>query len=689
MKYQLKIGSGEWTDAAALGVSGLERTLRHAGEDELEVTLAGQTISTDALLAWAYGAAVSLRRAGDDGGSPELLFAGTISNLTRSATGASESATVTISGPWAILEKTVYRQEWMEPDSDTSPTAAASVYVPRAVLYRGWDAQNSAETRVDTVHQILDALSLAAESSPGSFTVPDEGTGEGEAEYPDGFYPPFDEQMNITCAEVIRRALSMHPNLCLWFDHSTSPPTARLAMRGDLPRKSLALTALASIEATRRDDLIPPAVCIAYVRTCSYGGRTYTYTQFDMAGPSGLTPAQVKALMYAPGTLWGVYDMEGESQEYAEQEYTVQDVNWANRKADAAWWKSHCPELDSYSASDVTVLQSPAPAVSGMTQGNDYLGNFLLEGAVQSWQKKKTATATFTCRATCVSPGSDKRDLDLTFQATVTNLGGTLQPGQTLTDTDRRQIAYDSGELPPTGFAAALYAEWGVPQWEGSVMLEAQDTPSGHTPGERLNVTGGASGWAAMDALVTEVREDFNSGTLELGFGPGGWIDLDSRVAWLRACRSRRYSWRRQLKDSGAEDADSALGIGAAAAPDPSAHATAKWHWMTLAPGRASGMSGDQTATISPNDMAESGDAGAHHARFRKVHVLLPGSGGGFLAHPCWVLCSEPQGNGESVGGADFSDFGIRYDQATHRLEYTTDGGTSWSLVTTSVEETV
>ena len=570
MKYQLKIATGDWTDAAAYGVADIERCCRHAGTDTLTLTLTGQTISTDALSAWAYGAAVSLRRAGDDGGSPELLFAGTISNLTRSATGASESVTVTVSGPWAVLEKTVYRQEWMEPDSDTNPTAATSVYVPRAVLFRGWNSTTRAETRVDTVHQILDALSLAAESSPGSFTVPDEGTGEGEAEYPDGFYPPFDEQMNITCAEVIRRALSMHPNLCLWFDHSTSPPTARLAMRGDLPRKSLALTALASIEATRRDDLIPPAVCIAYVRTCSYGGRTYTYTQFDMAGPSGLTPAQVKALMYAPGTLWGVYDMEGESQEYAEQEYTVQDVNWANKKTDAAWWKSHCPELDSYGASDITILNSPAPAVSGMTQGNDYLGNFLLAGAVQGWQKKKTATATFTCRATCVSSGSDKRDLDLTFQATVTNLGGTLQPGQTLTDTDRKQMAYDSGELPPTGFAAALYAEWSAPQYEGGVTVHAQETPGGHTPGELLNISGGAAEWAAMDALVTEVRESFTSGTLEIGFGTGGWIDLDSRVAWLRACKSRRYSWRRQLKDGGAEDAGPALGIGAAAAPGSS-----------------------------------------------------------------------------------------------------------------------
>ena len=653
-RYQIKIGAGGWTDAAALGAEGIERVLRHAGEDTLTITLAGQTVATDALPAWAHGAAVSLRRTGDAGGDPELLFSGTVSRLTRAAAGASESATVTVAGPWAILEKTVYRQQWLEPDSDASPTAAAAVYVPRAVLYRGWDAANSAETRVDTVHQILDALALAAESSPGSFAVPPEGDGEGEAEYPEGFYPPYDEQTNITCAEVARRALAMHPNLCLWFDHSTSPPAARLAMREDLARKSVALTDCESVEVTRRDDLTPPAVCLAYVKTGSLNGRTYTYTDFDMAGPAGLTPQQVKALMYAPGTLWGVYEMEGPAQEYAEQTCKVKRINWETNKSDGDFWKAYCPEVAGY-----TLTNFANQAISGNVIGNDSLDNFLLEGAVQSWQKKKVAAATFTATATATRYGSngveqeaqEVKEVTLTFTATVTNLGGVIGDDNVHEVTDRRQVGFDSGEMPPSGFAAALYDEWSAPQWEGGVTVRAQETPSGHAPGERLNVTGGASAWAAMDALVTEVREDLASGALEVGFGPGGWIDLDSRVAWLRACRSRRYSWRRQLKDEGADNGDGAVGIDGVPGGDGGSPAAAL-HKLVVTKGG------------SPADGIELDPSGMTGRITPKTLTTASGSG--------WVLASLP---------IDANNYCVRYDTAAHQLQESADGGGTWTMI--------
>ena len=655
MRYQLKIATGNWTDAATYGVADIERCCRHAGEDTLTLTLTGQTISTDALLAWAYGTAISLRRTDDNGSNPELLFAGTLSNLTRAATGASESVVVTVSGPWAILEKTVYRQEWMEPDSDTTPTAATSVYVPRAVLFRGWNSTTHAETRVDTIHQILDALNLAAESSPDSFTVPEEGTGEGEVEYPDGFYPPYDEQMNITCAEVIRRALSMHPNLCLWFDYSTSPPTVCLQTRADLAVEAdFALSDLESVQVTRRDDLIPPAVCLAYIKTGTYNGKTYTFTQFDMAGPAGLTPQQIKALMYSPGTLWGVYEMEGPTQEYVEQTCKVKRINWASNKSNGDFWKTYCPEVAGY-----TLTNFANQTISGNVIGNDSLDNFLLEGAVQSWQKKKVATATFTATATATRYGSngvqqeaqEVKEVTLTFTATVTNLGGTIGDDYIHEITDRKQVGFDSGEDVPLGFADALYDEWSVPQYEGSVTVHAQEAPSGHTPGELLNISDGVTEWATMDALVTEVRESFTGGTLAISFGTGGWIDLDSRVAWLRACKSRRYSWQRQLKDEGADNGDGAIGIdgvpgGDGGSPDTALHKLV----VTKSGSPADGIELDpsaMTGRISPQPLRTASGIG-------------------------WVLASLP---------IDTNNYCVRYDPATHQLQESTDGGDTWTMI--------
>ncbi|MBQ7189129.1 MAG: hypothetical protein IJR99_06900 [Kiritimatiellae bacterium] len=670
MIYALKLNSGSWQSCVSLGVSIVSRTLRHAGTDILNISVLGQTISTDNT-SFSYGTTLTLARFQDTDttftGTPEYLFTGRITDAVRSASGESEVLNVVVSGPWERLEQTAYRQEWLETEDD-------SVYAPHCVLYYGgWDDQNGTDIRLSTIDQIADVLECAKESSPQSFQFD-------STTFPTVAHrPPFDERMNITCADAIKAALSMHPNLLLWFDHSTNPPTCKVQMRSGLTSESISLSALSSVDVKRRDDLIPPAVALAYVRTHTIDGKTYTKTDFDWAPIiSGETDAQRKERLYQPGVLWGCYEMQGSNTEFAEQKYTVDPILWnsvvQNGSYAKTFFQNRCPEINGYTIDSITVDTNYAPTYP----------NFLIDGAVQSWQKKGVANDTFKATAvihkSSLAPTDngtqttviEKKDVELQFTAVTTDLGGSSLV-QRHTGTDRKMIAYDSGELMPTGFAQALYNEWSVPQYEGGVGIINQETPSSFYLGKVLNITNGKSEWSSMNALITEVSEEFDSGNLTIHFGTGGWIDLNSRISWLRACYNRRYSWRRNLKTKG-EDAESNT-IGIDGVPNSEGGSpVADYQKLVLF-----NPSNNNSNAITLDPTLVTGESSPKVLQPRKIKVLIEDT----ISHQtvsadAWVLCSVPIADGGTIG----SSYRIRYDTTTHQLQETQDNGTTWTMIT-------
>lgn len=679
MIYAVKLNDGNWQSAVTLGISVVSRKLKHAGVDELRLKIVGQTIATDNS-SFTYGTKLTLARFADSDtsfvGTPEYLFAGRITDVVRSASGESEGYNVLVCGSWEQFENTIYRQEWLE--SDTS-----AIYAPHCVLYYGgWDSQNGQDIRLNTIDQIADILSCANESTLSASFQFDSST------FPSsGHYPPFDERLNLTVADALRTVLANHPNLLLYFDHSTNPPTCNVRMRSDLSAVSFALSSLASVDVKRRDDLIPSAVCLAYIYTDTISGKTYTHTEFDYAPHiSGETESETKARLYQSGTLWGTYEMQGSNSEYAEQKYTVDPILWNSVLSDPAYAKSffqtRCPEIQGYTINSISVDTNYAPTYP----------NFLIDGAIQSWQNKDSATDTFKAKAVVSrsdanAPTDDssqvieKKDVELQFAATTTNLGGGSLV-QRHTGTDRKLIGYDSGELVPWGFAQALYNEWQTPQYEGSVMLVQQETPASYYLGKVLNITGGRSEWSTMKALITEVTEDFANGNLTISFGTGGWIDLNARVAWMRACYNRRYSWRRNLKTKGEDSESNTIGIDAVPNSEGGSPVADYRRLVLFNPS----VNNSHGITLDPNIIEN--EPSPKVIQPRKIKVLVESTDpnaqqGEIVTADVWCLCSLPV-EGEPIN-VDLSNIDLRYNTSNHRLEITrnaTEANPTWQMIT-------
>lgn len=599
-----------WTDAAALGIGKIIRRRVHAGTDTLAVELTGATALTDDPL-WACNTVVRLRRV--DAGVPTLLFLGRVQPFARTASGAAEGAAVEIRGAWDWFERTVMRQQWRE-------TNESLVYAPHVVLF-----SDGSGSRITTGAQITLALQCAVSAGcpvqAGSILS--------------GYTPPFDEQTNVSVADVIVKCLANHPHAVLWVDYSTRTPTVNVASRLALPSFTASLTAgqAETLSITSREDLIPNAVAVAFIRTNTDGDRTYVQTTVDHAPViAGETAAAKEARLYAAGSLWGTFELEGSNAQYVEQELVVEAVNWDANKSSAAWWKARVPGI---ADAAISAISNPA--------GQTSLPNFVTEGAVSDWMGVEWANETFSADATLQRSNSEgvieKKVEKISFTAVTTD--GTSK-------TYKKRVAYDSGEIPPAGLAAAMWAEWQQTHYDGQITLTDDEAPAGAGPGMTLNITGGRAEWAAMAAMIVQVEEDYAAGTLSVSFGVPAWIDLDSRMAWIRNCRTRRYAWSRNMQGG---EGDGLSGAGGPMAVPSTVDGIQPSVWIRQ---RFINPSAEvkHEADLNIDDVA---GAAKRILKFREMVVPYL-SGDAVKAAPAFVLCSGPTGDEVDVGGSRPAD---------------------------------
>ena len=595
--YQFCIAASEeaeeWFSAEELGITVTVRNRVHAGVDSVTVAFCGQTILTDEAI-WSFGTAVRMRLW--DGGNGTYLFLGRVQPFSRTATGVEQGTSVEIRGIWDWFENITFRQQFHEDDEETWVTS------PRVVLF-------GSRT---TGAQIRQAVECAIESdcpvAVGSIA--------------NGYTPPRDEQMNVTVADVIIKALANHPHACLWIDYSTRTPTLNVATRQSLPSFSVALADLQgeSLSIKSREDLQKTAVAIDYVRTNTDGERTWISNTIDKA-PSGATDAQ----LYSVNGLWGVFELQGMNAQYIEQQIEVEAIDWENNKSLASWWQERVPSI-----ADATVVSIDNPS------GQYSWPNFLISGSIADWMNEDYDEETFTADATLEfsnSEGvSEKKVQKISFTATTTTASS---------KTYRKQTSFDSGDIPPGGLAAQLLAEWQQLHYDGEIVLAAQDAPLGAGPGMTLNITGGRAAWASMAAMIISVSENLGNGRVAIRFGVPQWIDLDSRMAWVRNCRLRRFGWAVENQTGGVDA--SASGGQAFPTVKPGAQPTVWLRQRFIDP------SADVKHEVDIN-LADIASETKQTLKLREV--LIPYDDSGTVkAKLAQALCSESYGDPLTIGG--------------------------------------
>ena len=200
----------------------------------------------------------------------------------------------------------------------------------------------------------------------------------------------------------------------------------------------------------------------------------------------------------------------------------------------------------------------------------------------------------------------------------------------------------------------------------------------GAGPGMTLNITGGRSEWVSMAAMIISVSEDYASGSLKITFGVPGWIDLDSRMAWIKNCRTRRYGWAVEDQQNTSEDDNS----GGQAFPSvKDGNQPTVWiRQRFIQPGASPAHEID----INLGDIS---GTTARSLKVREIKVLVQ-DGESYAAQSVLAICTEPYGETEPVGGGHFD---LRYNSTSHCLEKQTEDGGSWSTITggQAVQETV
>jgi len=519
---QTTAGAETWQDCSALGMSNLERHREGDGNDTFTFEVQSGTALTDSLL-FAYKAYVRIRMVTD--GTPVLLFFGRITTVPRRASGTEiERQTYTIGGPGEQLLATVYRQDWTE--------STGAITKPRVILF-----QDSSGARCTTGAQLYDILAWAyacgvqiAEPDAGNLIT--------------GVALPFDERINIKCSEAIGECLRWHPHCVMWWDYTQRLPVAHVGLRESLSAVTLDLSALppGGIEITERRDMQVPAVAICYEKSIQVDDAQWKQTVFDVAPLIGGESDADKAVrLNQPDVVWATFALEGATQTNVTQDIVTED--FPANYLDKAWWKARETWLQEYTDSDITLS-------AGGRQNDTALPRILLEGTMQPWMNKDVAAERI-----CVTALVTKKESGQIVVIESRKITRSVTATDAVTKTYMSAQSGDSGESIPEGVAAALYAEWAGLHCEGSFFVEQLECPGYFAPGKCLNISGGRTEWATMNAMIRRVVEHFDSGTTSVDFGPLTTIDASSLVALFRATRNRQFSFSRNFR-TGSPEAD-------------------------------------------------------------------------------------------------------------------------------------
>ena len=511
--WTIQCTSGDYTsavDPATLNLSAFNRTLVSQAPDVLTFQAAG---NFDSAAIFPYNSTITLNR----NGFP--WFSGIVKEPRRIGEPNQEALAYTVYGPWYYLEKCIYQQVWKRYDAGTG--TVVDDYRSRVIL-----CQTAAGARITSGAQISAAITYAI-SMGAAITL---GTVDPAIQL------PWSEERDLTCAEVIIRMLRWSPDAVCWFDYATTPPTFHCRLRANLTAVSYPVTTLSPLSALSiiaRKDLQVPGVLLRYEQSSSVDGTEYQSITEDSAGNVADLETVISTIELAGSNSTSV------------SEKLVTEA-WPSEQTDKAWWKKHCPPLQLTLDADLTISDVTIKEADGTNLNTITHDRFLLEGRIQDWMTGITGIeVTVAAIAKKIIKGGDgyseveSVQENVSFNVIATNAATGTGHSRTYHTT----ASATPGESVPVGVAAALYAAWNQLQYDGQIMLTAEDAGDALIMGRKLNLTGGLAAWTSMNAIVQQVSEALDSGVTTIIFGPARQISPADMISLLAAFRRRQPAW--------------------------------------------------------------------------------------------------------------------------------------------------
>jgi len=499
------------------------------------VTFRAEGTPSDADPIFAYGSTIRLFQ----NGTP--WFYGRVVQVPGRASAKAEEQLYRVAGPWWYLENLVFQQTWLTTDG----VDVTLVPTNKSLLILNQAADG---TKLATGAAILEVLSYATTRGV-PITV---GTITPNA------IAPYAEALDQSCAEVIRNFLRWTPDAMAAFDYTTTPyPTLSIHLRADAATVTLPAygAPISGLDLTPRYDLQAPAVVLKFEQTNDIDNDTFT-SVIVQAAPSTATGDELGALVM---TL----DLSGARATYQTQPVQTAPIPQSDSSSGVVdWWQGKFPWLNDFADTDMMVVSGTQ--VVTVEDPTDYPGitpsdvpNELLKGSISAWMNLNVAPLLVS--ATLQYTGATTTESSAVFDATNQRVVYTRVRGTNAeTQTYSRLTSETAAEPVPTGLAEALYAAVSVLQYDGVLELTEQECSGWGAPGLLLNLTGGRTDWASMEAQIQRVEEKIDLGQTLITVGPAKHLGHAALTTWLRANRSRKISYRLGERTTGSASGNAA-----------------------------------------------------------------------------------------------------------------------------------
>jgi hypothetical protein len=362
---------------------------------------------------------------------------------------------------------------------------------------------------------------------------------------------PLESVQDSTCGECLRRQLRWIGGVgspVAWFDYTQTPPALNISTRDLLPALSLpAFAGGKSLQLTRRDDLVPSAVCLKFRVSTSGGGVTLVQVYDDIACPIGATNAATgvtdpSLLPYRTEMAAQVQTLDFEGLATVSQTAVIGCValDFGDPASDSTaltCWQALYPSFISATSLKLLGSVSVTDPVSGSSVSLSPYSYVLLNGGVASWmtisgnagvQAKVRVAAAFSL---ITADGQIAANHKISVDAILTNL-----PSGSYSNTEVTALA----EQIPWGLASYIYNIEKIPQYQGSFTLQESEITDACPLGQNLNLTGSLAEWATMNACVQSIAYDLDAATTVLTFGPAAHLGAQDLVERERINRPPR-----------------------------------------------------------------------------------------------------------------------------------------------------
>lgn len=363
------------------------------------------------------------------------------------------------------------------------------------------------------------------------------------------YYFPYTAVQNTTCSAVMRQLMKWISANSAWIDYSTAVPTFRVKTRDQLTPVTLPMIGQnEGMTFRRRDDLCPSAIHLIYQVAVTDNGKSRIVPYNDIACAAGYTDSsgavvgagQTITTLQAAGRQFGAVKacIPFTGPTSTQTKGVLDTIPYA--PADVNFWKALFPELNNvvnlafapdtngnvYTADAALADSSLQYAVVGNTQVLGFMGNPAL-----------TQTLTLQAAFSGIARTPDNRDFTIwgsqqkQVQVTVTNVAG---------GTYFSTPSNNWGETIPMGLAKAIWDTDSVPHYEGTYFLEEEEVTGAVDIGNTLNVSGGMSDWATMNAQIQQITFDYTGGTTTIKVGPPEHLGPQDLVERLRSQQGPR-----------------------------------------------------------------------------------------------------------------------------------------------------